>query len=70
MKQFIVLTAVTGQLVAIRPSSIEYIHESDYEYLPESDYEGPVILVKTDAGKWYISPEKHSVHSIASEIEE
>lgn len=50
MKQFIVLTAVTGQLVAIRPSSIEYIHESDYEYLPESDYEGPVILVKTDAG--------------------
>lgn len=62
MKQFIVLTAVTGQLVAIRPSSIEYIHESDYE--------GPVILVKTDAGKWYISPEKHSVHSIASEIEE
>lgn len=62
MKQFIVLTTITGELIAIRPSSVIHIEECKGERSK--------IIVKTDTTNWNISLEKHSVSSIIKEIED
>lgn len=61
MKQFIVLTAITGELIAIRPSSVIYIEECKGK--------NEKIIVKTDMGSWNISSKHHSIDSIIKEIE-
>ena len=61
MKQFIVLTAITGELIAIRPSSIIHIEECNSEH--------PKIVIKAESTSWNISSKKHSVESILKDIE-
>lgn len=61
MKQFIVLTAITGELIAIRLSSVIYIEECKGK-------DGKII-VKTEMDSWNISSEHHSIDSIIKEIE-
>lgn len=62
MKQFIVLTAITGERIAIRPSDITYIEECNGA--------NPKIKVGIAEIDWNISAEKHSLSSILKEIEE
>lgn len=60
MKQFIVLTAITDERIAIRISDIVHIEECNEE---------SKIIVKTTYTSWNISAKKHSVASILKEIE-
>lgn len=61
MKKFIVLTAITGELIAVRPSSILHIEECNGERKK--------IIVKTENASWNISTNHHSVASIINEVE-
>lgn len=61
MKQFIVLTAITGERIAIRPSDIIHIEECNGEK--------PKIIVKTTYTNWNISAKEHSVESILKKVE-
>lgn len=62
MKQFIILTAISGAKIAIRPSSIIYIEEIE-GYRPK-------IQVKTEEETWNISAKDHTIDDIVKEIEE
>lgn len=62
MKQLIILTAITGAKVAIRPSSIRYIEEIKGER--------PKIQVKTEGETWNISAKDHTIDDIVKEIED
>lgn len=61
MRQFIVLTAITGELIAIRPTSILHLEECNGK--------DKKIIVKTEMCSWNISAEYHSIDSIIKEIE-
>ena len=61
MKQFIVLTAITGEHIAVRPSDITSIEESNGSR--------PKIIVKTADVNWNISTDHHSIYSILEDIE-
>ena len=62
MKQFIILTAITGVKIAIRPSSVIYVEEIKGER--------PKIQVKTEDVTWNISAKDHTIDDIVKEIEE
>lgn len=62
MKQFIILTAITGEKIAIRPSSVIRIEEIKGER--------PKIQVKTEGVTWNISAKYHTIDDIVKEIEE
>lgn len=62
MEQFIILTAITGAKIAIRPSSIIYIEEIE-GYRPK-------IQVKTKDVTWNISAKDYTIDDIVKEIEE
>lgn len=61
MKKFILLTAITNEQIAIRPSDIIHIEECNTERR--------TIIVKTTYTSWRISAEKHSIESILKEIQ-
>lgn len=61
MKKFILLTAITNEQIAIRPSDIIHIEECNTE--------SRKIIVKTTYTSWNISAKKHSIESILKEIE-
>lgn len=61
MKQFIVLTAITGEYVAVRPSDITSIEEHNGS--------SPKIIVKAAGILWNISADDHSIYSILEDIE-
>lgn len=60
MKQFIVLETVTGESIAIRPSSIIHIEECRGDR--------PKIIVKTETTGWNINSTKHSIKSILEDV--
>lgn len=62
MKQFIVLTAITGEHVAVRPSDITHIEECNSS--------NPKLKVKAGDILWNISADEHSIASIMKDIEE
>lgn len=62
MKQFIILTAITGAKIAIRPSSVIYVEEIKGKR--------PKIQVKTEDVTWNISAKDHTIDDIVKEIEE
>lgn len=61
MKQFIVLTSITGEEIAIRASSIIFIEE-------RKGKKGKIV-VESETDSWNVSANHHSISSILKEIE-